>query len=377
MSIGISKDDALVIKGWEKEAFVEKIFNSSFGWLMKAGVIKETDAFMGFDKYGTEITVPFVKQIDGPGKTSGARMAGNEKTLELDHFKMQIGETRQAVIIPSARSLEQIRTNVDFEEKARKILPEWHIKCLITSIYNHLCGNTANVLSVLGRTPFAGDDIEQLRGHNAVTAPTEGRIYRPGGKTTDEALISSDTLTLDFIRNSVVKASREGQPLVPSIGANDGFIVIVSPSQAEQLLSDAKTHQIGLSSLEARKDSFIEKAYPYPATSPRKVLSAYGFDIYQDPYISDGVNSTTNESIGSVHRAVVVGKDALCFGSKFPIRTFEGATDKQSIPLVFSNPEYQDYQKIIGFSTDMIYGTKKYVFDGQDYGTIVLPSYVG
>ena len=377
MSIGITKNDALTIKGWEKEAFVEKIFNSSFGWLMKAGVIKETDAFMGFDKYGTEITVPFVKQIDGQGKTSGARMAGNEKTLELDHFKMQIGETRQAVIIPSARSLEQIRTNVDFEEKARKILPEWHIKCLITSIYNHLCGNTANVLSVLGRTPFSEEGKDQLRGHNAVTAPTEGRIYRPGGKTTDEALNSSDTLTLDFIRNSVVKASREGQPLVPSIGANDGFIVIVSPSQAEQLLSDAKTHQIGLSSLEARKDTFIEKAYPYPATSPRKVLSAYGFDIYQDPYISNGVNSSTNTSISQVHRAVVVGKDALCFGSKFPIRTFEGATDKQSIPLVFSNPEYQDYQKIIGFSTDMIYGTKKYVFDGQDYGTIVLPSYVG
>ncbi len=377
MSIGITKNDALAIKQWEREAFVEKIFNSSFGWLIKAGVIKETDAFMGFDTYGTEITVPFVKQIEGEGKTSGAAMAGNEKTLELDHFKMQIGETRQAVIIPSARSLEQIRTNVDFEEKARIILPEWHIKCLITSIYNHLCGNTANVLSVLGRTSFSEEGKDQLRGHNAVTAPTEGRIYRPGGKTTDQALNNSDTLTLDFIRNSVVKASREGQPLVPSIGANDGFIVIVSPSQAEQLLSDAKTHQIGLSSLEARKDTFIEKAYPYPATSPRKVLSAYGFDIYQDPYISNGVDSSTNISIPQVHRAVVVGKNALCFGSKFPIRTFEGATDKQSIPLVFSNPEYQDYQKKIGFSADMIYGTKKYVFDGQDYGTIVLPSYVG
>ena len=377
MSIGITKNDALAIKQWEREAFVEKIFNSSFGWLIKAGVIKETDAFMGFNKYGTEITVPFVKQFDGPGQTNGERLAGNEKSVELDNFKMQIGKTRQGAIVPSATSLEQIRTNVDFEEKARKLLPEWHIKCLLTSIYNHLCGNTADVLSVLGGVPFTENKIEQLRGHNAVTAPTEGRIYRPGGKTTDEALISSDTLTLDFIRNSVVQASREGQPLVPSIGTNDGFIVIVSPSQAEQLLSDTKTHQIGLSSLEARKDSFIEKAYPYPATSPRKVLSAYGFDIYQDPYISDGVNSTTNESIGSVHRAVVVGKDALCFGSKFPIRTFEGATDKQSIPLVFSNPEMQDHSEYVAFGCSMIYGTKKYVFDGQDYGTIVLPSYVG
>lgn len=377
MTIGVKKESPLNINLYAKDGFFEGIFSSGIlGFLLRTQIMQETDEFAGFQRYGQEITVPFTKQIKGPGKTGGETLEGNEKTIELDHFKMRIDKTRQAAIVPGLTNLAQIRTSVNFEDAARRTLPDWHLKHLDTSIFNHLCGNTSTTLSLDGYA-YDNDNKFQLTGHNEVTAPTEGRIFRPGGKTTDESLSAGDILTLDFLQQAVVNSASQGMPLTPTLKENDGFIVIVSEAQALALKQEANARGIALAKIEAGKDNFIEKAYPYPYTSPRPVVSVNGFDIYQHKYISQGVHSTSAVPVPSVHRAVVLGKNAIAFGSKYPIKSFAGATASHNVPLEYSEPLKRDYAEYVSFATSMIYGVKKYVFDGQDYGTIVLPSFVG
>ena len=100
-------------------------------------------------------------------------------------------------------------------------------------------------------------------------------------------------------------------------------------------------------------------------------LGQYGrVNIYSAPRVAYGLNSSTSAVITTVQRAVLVGKDALSFGSPFG-----GRPTDSDVPLKYFS-QLKDYEYYKGLEGRMIYGLKKTVAsNSEDIGVIVISTY--
>ena len=93
-----------------------------------------------------------------------------------------------------------------------------------------------------------------------------------------------------------------------------------------------------------------------------------GVRIYSCARVATGQNSSTGATISTVRRGVLVGRNAVAFGSKF------GSIKDGNAPLKFFT-QMQDYDYYKGIEARMIFGTSKLVFDSEDYGVHVISTY--
>jgi hypothetical protein len=93
-------------------------------------------------------------------------------------------------------------------------------------------------------------------------------------------------------------------------------------------------------------------------------------NIYEAGRVAYGVRSDTSAVITSVRRAVLVGKNAVTFGSPFG-----GRLTDENVPLRMSD-QLKDYGYYKGIEGRLIYGLKKTVpSNGSDVGVYVLSTY--
>ena len=374
----MSTTNPLTVKLWSIQGFVDMYKNSFFGHMSRRGTLIRAEE-LDRAEAGDELTFNFTGILTGTGITEGGTLTGNEEALDNQAFTMRYNVVRHAVANPNEDTIEQSRTLVRFEERARTQLPKWHMSRVDASVFNQLAGVDSTTITTDG-TVYSGSKKEIVQGLNAVNVPTANRVIRAAGAATDEALTSSDTFTLDLVDAAVELAGRT-YPHIEGLGASmDEFDLFVSYEQLTDLKRDTsgkiQWYTNYLSAMEGGMtgdDNPIMSANQYAVTPVGKYANV---NIYTASRVATGVNSSTSAAIPSVRRAVLCGANAIAFASRFSGALEDMRGMQGNLPFKFFT-QLKDYDYIKGIEARMIYGVKKIQFDGEDYGSIVISTYAG
>lgn len=356
------------VKKWEKKVLLDTYKKTIFARMISEGAIKDAPEITGRNR-GDRTRISFVEKLTGLGTLEGGTLQGNEEALATDTHILAIGLLRHGVNNPNDDTIEQNRTFIDFMKSTTEVLTPWHGTRMDASFLQQLAGAYPTSIAIEGAT-YTGTNRAAVTGFNDITAPTTNRILRAGGAATDQALTSSDTMTVDLIDDALVRIKQSTPTFDPL--PNGRFMLVLAPQQVLDLQRDSagdiqmlrdiivpKTEGSGSSSLQEQGNFGM---FNMPVMRYRNV------DIYESPNVALGVNSGTSASISTVRRGVLLGQNAGVFGSKFG--TLRGGNS--AVKLYTQLTDY-DYYK--GLEARVIYGMNKIVLQNEDYGVFVLPTY--
>jgi len=359
------------IAKWEKKTWLEVYQQTAFGELASSGAIYDaSERFRGTDSRGDKLTFDYVGKLTGNPLGEGAIGFGNEEALDTGTHQMALGLTRILVSSPNESSIEQQRTNIGFNAATAQLQAGRAAELIDTSVFQQLAGVNPTSFTMNGTTYATAAQKLQVQGHNTPTAPTANRIIRSGAAATDQALTSSDTMSMDLVDFAIERIVSNDQPIAP---CNDGYYkLFLHPFQVVDLRQDSggkiQWYVNELAKVQGGSESFIN----YKGGDKPVLVGKYlNVNIYQAPRVAFGANSSSSAVIPSVRRAVLVGKDALSFAS--PVGGI-GAGDKQVPFKMFV--QLSDYDYIKGMDFRSIMGIKKMSpSNAEDIGSFVISTF--
>lgn len=367
-STTMTSSNSLTRKLWATEDWVNMGQMTMFGHLFERGAIFYVEDFLGAKARGDQITYDYTNKLTGIPVGEGGTLDGNEEALNLGYFQMAMNVTRIGVLNPNSDTIEQQRTLVDFPERTRKVIPSRHAELLDTSVFYQLAGANPTSFTLNGTT-WAGTNKLFVQGHNTPVAPSSDRIIRAGAAATDQALTSSNTMTLDLIDYALEKVANSDQPIERF---DDGtYDLYVSPEQLVDLKQDTtgriQWFNIALAQITGGNKDAVNIS-PFTRKQPQAQYA--GVNIYEAARVAYGQRSDTSAVITTVRRAVLTGKDAGSFASPFG-----GRPSDKDVPLKYFS-QLKDYEYYKGLEGRMIYGFKKTVAsNSQDIGVMVISTY--
>lgn len=364
----MTSSNALTLKLWATEDWVNIGQRVAFGNLFKRGSIFYAEEFLGQKARGDQITYDYCNKLTGIPVGEGGTLDGNEEALNLGYFSMAINVTRIGVLNPNDDTIEQQRTLVDFPQRTRQVIPNRHKELLDTAVFYQLAGAAPTSFTLNGTT-WSGNNRLFVWGHNTPVAPSTNRILRAGGAANDQSLTSADTFTMDLVDFALEAIDRSNQPI--DMLFDNTYDLYVSPEQLTNLKQDTSGKIQWFNMALARTTGGDPSQINGDIYEGMPCLGQYGrVNIYSAPRVAYGVSSADSSVITTVRRAVLVGKDALTFASPFGGRP----TDK-SVPLKYFS-QLKDYEYYKGLEGRMIYGTKKTVAsNSDDIGVFVISTY--
>jgi hypothetical protein len=360
--------NALTVKRWALKGWTNLGATTVYGYAASKGIIHFADDFIGRNARGDNLTYDYTNKLTGIPVGEGGTLDGNEEALNLGNYQIAMNTTRIGVLNPNDDTIEQQRTNVNFARQASTLVPARHGELVDTSFFYQAAGANPTSFTLNGTT-WSGTNKLFVQGHNTPVAPSSNRIIRAAAAATDEALTSSDKMSLDLVDYALEKMRLSNQPIAMIGGYYDLF---VSPEQAVDLRQDStgkiQWYNINLAQITGGLSNTLE------TNVQRDGMIALGtyqnVRIWEAQRVAYGQNSSTSAVITTVRRAVLLGKDALTFASPFASKL----TDSDA-PLRFFN-QLKDYDYYKGIEGRMIYGLKKTVpSNGEDVGTFVISTY--
>ena len=370
-STTMNSDNSLAVKLYEKKVWVQAMQQSILGHAFNRGAVYFPDKFakLGSESKGDQVTFPFVGKLTGVPLGEGGTADGNEEALDLQSHSMVFNVSRVPVLSPNGDTIEQQRTHVEFGAVSEKLLTQRGIELMDAGFLYQCAGANPNTYTINGTTYSTAAEKLHVQGHNTPTAPTANRIVRAGSAATDEALTSSDKLTLDMIDFAIEANQLSDQPVEPY---SDGtFDLFISPEQYTNLKQDTtgtiQWFNIELAKIQGTKDNELEDSYKNNMLCLGRYANVM---IYQAPRTAYGVHSSTGVVITTVRRAVLLGRNAVSFASPFGGKVSD---DKVPSKLFYQLKDY-DYYK--GVECRLLYGIKKMSpSNKEDIGVIVLATY--
>lgn len=317
---------------------------------------------------GDKITYQIAMTPTGHGKKSGETLEGNEEKRTMYTDSLLIDSLRHAERIPGALSIEQKRVGFDLRKDTMQLLSDWGAVTIDAWVFNQLGGNTASSITFDGRSAYTGDDLVKATGMNSAVAPASTRIKRAGGKATDQALTSSDTMTLNLVDACLEEAELAtdgaGRIRPVLINGEEYYVMFLSHEQAVDLKRDDSSEIQWLRDLQR---PLIESGLGKKADIFTGALGMYDKVIFhKTSRLPAGVHSTAGTAVANTKRAIFCGQGAGCiaFGN--------GGMGEAA----FSWAEKAiDYDEDIGVAVRIVGGVKKTVFNGVDAGVIIAPTY--
>lgn len=359
------------VKRWEKKTWLEAYKNTAFGMLSNNGAIYDNREFIGLNKRGDDITFDYVSKLSNVPLGEGQTAFGNEEALDSNTHSMALGLTRIAVSNPNNDTIEQQRTNIQFDEVTANILAGRAAELIDNSVFQQLAGVDPTSVTLDGTTYNSASDKGHIQGHNTIVSPTSNRIIRSGAASTDEGLGSGDVMNMDLLDFAFEKIQSNNQPIRPLAGGK--YCMFISYEQLTDLKQDSsgkiQWYQNALSRLEGGQED--ELVFDLDISRPVAVGRYNNIEIYATARVAYGENSSSSAVITNVRRAVLVGKDALSFASPFG-GIGSGDTDVPFKMYV----QLSDYDYVKGMDLRSIYGVKKMTpSNKQDIGAFVISTY--
>jgi len=290
---------------------------------------------------GDRVRVGLRMQLTGNGVAGDGTLEGNEEALSVYSDDLLINQLRHAV--RSGGKMTEQRVSFDIREEARMGLQDWWANRIDTALFNQLGGNT-------------GQADTRFTGSNATVAPSSSNIVYPNSLTTETQVASasiSNIMKLNFIDTCVEKAKTISPLIRPvKVDGKDKYVMFLHPYQVTDLRTNTNTGQW----LDITKAAYLCKGTDNPIYQGS--LGEYNGVILHE---STRVPTVT----AGVYRAIFCGAQSgvIGFGQG-------GSENKMSW-----SEELFDYQNQLGVSAGFIWGCKKLIFNSQDFGVIVLPTY--
>lgn len=373
----MTTSNALTVKLWAAKGFIDMYKSTAFGHMFQRGTIMRASE-LDRAEAGDTITFNFTGILQGLGQTEGGTLTGNEEALNNQAFAMSYNVVRHAVANPNTDTIEQARANFNFNDRARQLLPNWHASRLDASVFNQLAGVDSTTINVDG-TIYSGSKKTIVQGLNSVNAPSSNRIIRAGGAANDQSITSADTMTLDLIDEAVELATTT-YPTIESLD-NEEFDLYLHPYQILDLKRDTtgkiQWYNNALAYAAGGDRTDIEEANAYILRAVGKYANVVIYSRYR---VAEGQSSADSSAVANVRRAVMCGKNAAAFASKFSGALVDLKRTDGNVPFKFMT-QLKDYDYISGIEGRMIYGLKKLQFaptgssTAQDFGSIVISTY--
>ncbi|WP_142416429.1 N4-gp56 family major capsid protein [Bartonella massiliensis] len=371
----VNLNDPLAVGVWAKMLNTETSKALPIAPLMGKGknsVIQVLD--MLGKSAGDSVTSGLRVQLMGDGVSEGQTLEGNEEALQFMNETVRINELSHAVRVKYEGTIDQQRVLFNMRTEAKDGLVDWYADRLSLMFFIQATGYTAPWIHFEGRTIT----LKPVHyGFNAPLEPSKLRVIRPAKKKTDEELTKEDTFTLDLIDKAVERAKLANPRLRPvRVEGKSAYVMYLHPTQVTQLRTNTQSGQW----LDITKAAYEGSRSKNPIFDGS--LGMYnGVILREAEHVPNGVNSKTGEPLASVRRAVLLGAQSVIMaygraGNGATGGNGKGATRYKLVEELF------DYQREFGVAAKTIIGMKKsrYVLPhsdqgGQDFGTIVIPSF--
>jgi len=350
-------NDALAVKLWSKKLAVEVSKATAIAPLIGASsnsIIQLKDETQ--KGAGDEVTFGLRTQLIGDGVSESEVLEGNEEALSTYSDKIRINELAHAVRVKNGQTIDAQRVPFSLREEASAGLTDWYADRLSLMAFLQWGGFTASTITFEGRT-FTLRPVHY--GFNAPTAPT--RIIRAGARSNDESLVSTDVFDLKLIDYAVEQAKLANPKIRPvRVNGENKYVMYLHPTQVTDLRTSTSAGQW----LDITKAVYNGSKANNPIYDGS--LGEYnGVILREAEHVVPGVNSSTGAQITTVRRAVLLGAQSA-------VAAFGMKTAPNKYKMV---EELFDYQRELGVSVQTIIGMKKTVFDGKDFGAIVVSTY--
>lgn len=358
---------------WAKKGWRQALYQGVAGHFLNSGMVFRPSEFEGNKNGAQSVVYSYTRQLTTPGIGRGGTVDGNEEALNIGDMNMRYGIVRKAVLNPNEDTIERAETDYEFEGMATDAITDFLSAQLDFSIFNQLAGNNATSMTLAGVTYANANDLLQVQGNNAIIAPSADRILRAGNVANDQSLTASNRMTLQLVDYAIELMQNSNQQIGRLANGNLAELWISYEQFTDLKLDTTSPVQwyINAQAMAAGGDSAMLTGKGAYASAVKPVGMYSGVEIFVNPRVSYGVNSSNNAVITSVRRAVLVGKNALSFASYFG----RGRSTDTDVPMVFKT-QLKDYEYYKGIEGRMIYGVKKNSPVGSsDIGTVVISTY--
>jgi len=349
---------------WAKDLWANKIENMFFtaNNLMGSGtnvVVKVVNDLS--EKKGNTYTYGLTSKLSGNGISGDATLEGNEEAISAYSQSVSIDQKRNSVLLTG--QLDEQGNSYDMRSDAKDKLSVWLQEFEERQIFFKLGGvNNATLTDIEGITVGANCNWSNTPAFipDADEAAGFGSRYLCANAGGTDALTSSDVITPQLLSNLKRKALTSNPKIQPlKINGKNYFVVFIHPNQFFDLTQNATFAQ-------AYREAW-GKGSDNPIFTGADVVWD-GMVIYQHPYvpfldISKAGHSFRGAAVGTdctadAYRAILCGQDAVVYAScKNPKRWVEKSFD---------------YENQVGFSTGIIGGFQKVMFNSKEYSSIVL-----
>lgn len=334
-------NDPLTRKKWARELFSVLLpaieFNSLVGTGADSVIQLKKDLGKG---EGDELTFGIRLPLTGEGVVGDDTVEGNEEKLRFRNFKCTIEELNHAV--DTGGKIEEQRIPYNLMQEGKDALQEWWAEKLSNYVVNMLFSNSKHKV--------AGKIFGQ-----AIDEPTAGRHIIIGGKASEAAITSDDTITLAFLdklKQAAEIPTADGlykvRPIM--IGGKAHFRVLMHNYTFEELRKNTNVGEWGDMIRAMQKLALPESEIVYNGMIISKTE--------RSPLIID---SGANDKSG-VYRV------ALC-GAQSAVFAFGGAGDSKSTTMAF-HPYTRDADRYVLIRGGGIWGARKTQFEGNDFGLV-------
>jgi len=354
----IGVNNPLAVKTWSRQLAVEVSKATAIAPLIAASsnaIIQLKDESV--KAAGDKVTFGLRRQLIGDGVSESTALEGNEEALSTYTDTLMLNELAHAVRVRNEGTIDAQRVPFSLREEASQGLIDWYADRLSMTAFLHFCGYTAAAVTFEGRNVTLGG---VHTGFNVPSAPSPGRIFYAGGKTSETTLDSGDAFELGLIDKAVEKAKLGNPKIRPvRIGGENVYVCYLHPTQVTSLRSNTSAGQW----LDIQKAAYMGSRAKNPIFDGS--LGMYnGVVLREAEHVMPGIDNTGAE-INTVRRAVLLGAQAgiIAFGKNRSAEKYK---------LV---EELFDYQRELGVAAKTVFGFKKTVFDGQDFASIVISTY--
>jgi len=355
-----------IISLFGKRLIPEALKETIFGQMVGSTIKQETELS---NMRGVDFTTTLGINLTGTGFGLATPVDGNEESIDSFTDTVVVDQLTQAVKVPTTMNVDQQTIGWDWTKEGFERLRKWMTATFEIWAANQIAGNTAtqigsgtDTLPYDGRVYTAGKTTFAT-GNNTATAPTANRVIRAGGAATDQALTSTDTMTLSLVEAAVEKA-RNATPVIEPVNfeGRDVFIMIISNEQWTDLLRDTTSPvqvvDISLSLLNGGNNPFANDLIKVQGFQYQDTL------IIRNSRIPYGVNSSSSAQISTVRRAIFMGNQAASFG-------FKGAGAGEAM----FHEEMKDGGRFRQVTANVVGGLKKIVYNSEDYGVITVSTF--
>ena len=338
---------------------------------------------------GDRVTFDLVKTISGLPTMGDRQLEGRGDNLQLTEMEAIINQTRKAVK-PGSR-MSQKRTNINLRMTAKAELGKYFGRLNDQRILVHMGGQRGDAMDAdWAVPPDTHGEFNDIM-INPVLPPTQNRYFAAGGKANAAAITNQDPLTLEDL--DVLSAKLRSMPYPPAPiklnGMQQGiWCLMVSEWQWHYLTQQANAGRTSWRQYQADARVRAGKAGNHPLFQddpglwnrllvkqmPRPIQFDAGSAVRVQPNNGGAVTSTNVAAGVTLHRAILVGGQALAY--------IEGdGTPKGmgAIPVMW-NEELLDHKNTLEVAARMMDGITKLRFEGSDgelvdFGCAVIDSY--